>query len=119
MYAVDLAGNQSGQATWVWTVDTVKPTVKLTAAPPDPSPTATATFGWAGSDPAPGSGLASYRCSRENGQFTPCPAGTPPYTFSLNTSNNGQHQFAVEAVDNAGNVWTPLTTCGRSRRAPA
>ena len=105
--AVDSAGNVSAPTSWTWFVDTVAPTVTFTQVPPDPSSTATSTFNWIGSDPAPGSGIAYYLCSKENGPFVPCPAGTPPYTFVVQTTNNGQHQFAVEAVDNAGNVSAP------------
>ena len=58
-------------------------------------------------DPVSGGGIAYYLCSIENGKFVPCPAGTPPYTFTVSTGNNGEHQFAVEAVDHAGNVSDP------------
>ncbi len=105
--AFDDAGNLSGMSSWTWVVDTVDPTVHFTQTPPNPSSTATSTFDWTGSDPPPGSGIAYYRCSKENGKFVPCPNGTPPYTFAVSTTNNGQHQFAVEAVDFAGNVSSP------------
>src|SRR5262249_27963290 len=37
-----------------------------------------------------------------NGAFVPC--GPPPYGYAVSTSNSGQHQLAVRAVDAAGNV---------------
>ena len=45
----------------------------------------------------------TFECSVENGPFGTC---TSPFTFTVivDTSNNGQHQFAVRAVDLAGNV---------------
>jgi hypothetical protein len=82
-------------------IDKTKPAAPvLTQTPPDPSATASSTFRWTDAS----TDVASYLCSKENGAFVPCPSGTPPYTFTVSTSNNGRHRFAVEAVDLAGNV---------------
>lgn len=115
--AVDHAGNQSGPSTpYPFFVDTVKPnTPTITVKPPDPNSVATSTFSWTDTDPgAPstGSGIAGYLCSVENGPFLPLVPNVgglpqlcwPGVTFNVATTNNGQHQFAVEAVDWAGNV---------------
>ena len=83
------------------------PSVQFTVTPSDPSSSAVSTFDWVGSDPVSGGGIAYYLCSIENGKFVRCPAGAPPYTFTVGSSNNGEHQFAVEAVDHAGNVSDP------------
>jgi hypothetical protein len=111
----DLAGNgltgvptAAGPA---FTIDKTPPSVTLLTVPPDPNTTATSTFTWSAGDPG-GSGVVSYLCSTENGAFAatvhsvggsdqPC---SSPLTYAAATTNSGQHQFAVEAVDAAGNV---------------
>jgi hypothetical protein len=112
---IDLAGNgltglptAAGPA---FTIDKTPPTVTLLTWPPDPNTTATSTFTWSATDPG-GSGVVSFLCSTENGAFAatvhsaggsdqPC---SSPLTYAVATTTNGQHQFAVEAVDAAGNV---------------
>jgi hypothetical protein len=101
--AVDSAGNVSaGAASWTFLVDTVPPTKPVfSQTPPNPSNTATSTFAWSSTDPAPASGNAGYLCSKENGSYSSC---SSPYTYAVQTTSNGEHQFAVAAVDWAGNV---------------
>ena len=97
--ARDAAGNESGPASRTWTVDTTPPPVPvITSAPPDPSSQAESTFEFTDAESP-----VSFQCSVENGPFGSC---TSPFTFTVivDTSNNGQHQFAVRAVDPAGNV---------------
>ena len=82
-------------------VDKVPPlTPTFTQTPPDPSSNATSKFAWTSTDPAPGSGISHYLCSKENGAYVQC---SSPHTYDVGTTNNGQHQFAVVAVDGAGN----------------
>lgn len=101
----DLAGNRLGGAGagngnftgQVYTVDKVappKPT--FTQVPPDPSPTAGATFAWADAE----AGVA-YQCSKENGPWFAC---SSPHSYAVAITNNQTHRFAVRAVDAAGNV---------------
>jgi large repetitive protein len=101
--AVDAAGNVStSPASRTFFVDTVAPTKPVfSQTPPDPSSTATSTFAWSSTDPSPASGIVGYLCSKENGSYQPC---SSPYTYAVQTTNNGQHQFDVVAVDWAGNV---------------
>ncbi len=89
----------------------VPPAPVLTSYPPDPNGTATSTFSWTDSQAG-----VTYLCSVENGKFfstvTPPGGGSPqpcssPLTYNVATSNNGTHQFAVEAVDALGNVSSP------------
>jgi hypothetical protein len=97
--ARDAAGNESSAASWPWTVDTTPPPVPvITSMPPDPAPTAISTFEFTDAESP-----VTFQCSVENGPFEAC---TSPFTFTVivDTSNNGQHQFAVRAVDPAGNV---------------
>jgi hypothetical protein len=97
--AKDPAGNESGAASWPWTVDTTPPPAPvITSMPPDPAPTAISTFEFIDAESP-----VTFECSVENGPFGTC---TSPFTFTVivDTSSNGQHQFAVRAVDPAGNV---------------
>ena len=66
--------------------------------PPDPAPQAESTFVFTDSESP-----VTFECSIENEPFLAC---TSPFTFTVivDTSNNGQHQFAVRAVDPAGNI---------------
>jgi hypothetical protein len=99
--ARDAAGNLSAQASRQWRVDTIAPpTPAFTQTPPNPNSTATSNFDWTPHLPA--ADVDHYECSKENGSFAPC--GPPPYAYAVGTTNNGQHQFAVRAVDAAGNV---------------
>ena len=91
------SGDQSSATTWTWRVDTVAPPAPIiTVRPTDPTPNATNDFAWTDSEAG-----VSFQCSFENGAFASC--GTP-YRWVINTGNYGQHQFAVRAVDAAGNV---------------
>jgi len=97
----DLAGNANTTASTstdnTVTLDTVPPPAPvLTTKPDNPTFNATNTFAW----PLSETGL-SFQCSLENGAWFDCPT---PYTYFIVTSNYGQHQFAVRAVDAAGNI---------------
>jgi hypothetical protein len=95
--AKDTASNTSSASSYTWVVDTTPPPAPaFTQKPPDPNDTATSTFAWTDSE----SGV-SFVCSKENGTFQPC---SSPLTYDVATTNNGQHQFGVEAVDAAGNI---------------
>jgi len=95
--AVDAAGNTSGSTTWAWSIDSIAPSAPvLTTKPTDPTFNATNTFAWTPSE----SGL-TFQCSLENGAWVTC---STPYTWVIVTSNYGQHQFAVRAIDAAGNI---------------
>ncbi len=102
---VDAAGNV-GTARRSFQIDSIAPnTPTLTVKPPDPSDTQTAHFEWTDTDPAPASGIVQYLCSQENGAFQACGSGNSgSITWVIANPNISQHQFAVEAVDAAGNV---------------
>jgi hypothetical protein len=70
------------------------PKPQFTQTPPNPSSTLTSTFAWMDSE----SGV-SFQCSKENGAYQAC---SSPLTYPV--SGNGEHQFAVVALDAAGNV---------------
>ncbi|HUR51871.1 MAG TPA: hypothetical protein VMZ11_07095, partial [Mycobacteriales bacterium] len=97
--ARDAAGNQSGTTFWTWTVDTkAPPTPVFTAKPPATSSSATNTFAWSDAE----SGV-TFQCAIEAGAWFTC---SSPYTYTVATTNNQEHQFAVRARDAAGNVST-------------
>jgi hypothetical protein len=95
--ARDAAGNDSSVASRSWTVDTVPPPPPvITTRPDDPNGSAISTFEWTDSE-----GGVSFECSIENGAFQTCSSGV---TYVVDVSNSGTHQFAVHAVDQAGNI---------------
>lgn len=93
-----VSGSQLSAATsYGWTVDAVAPPAPvLVQKPSDPTFNATNIFTWTEAE-----GGASFQCSVENGSWTGC---SSPYSYVIVTSNYGQHQFSVRAVDAAGNV---------------
>ncbi len=92
--ARDAAGNVSTATTYAWRVDTVappKPT--LTQTPPNPSASTGATFAFADGEAGVG-----FQCSLDSAAFAAC---TSPKLYA--GLANGNHSFAVRAVDAAGN----------------
>ncbi|MBN2146023.1 MAG: M36 family metallopeptidase [Anaerolineales bacterium] len=77
-------------------VDGVDPETSIDTAPPDPDNSITPDFTFSGSDAL--SGVSHYECSMDGAPFTTCTAFTSP------TLGEGEHTFAVRAVDNAGNA---------------
>lgn len=95
--AVDAAGKRSGSTTWSWSIDSLAPPAPvLRTRPTDPTHHATNNFAWSDSEAG-----VSFQCSLENGAWAAC---STPYPYTIVTSNYGQHQFGVRAVDGAGNV---------------
>jgi len=93
----DAAGNIGPWASRAWTVDTVPPPAPgITTRPDDPNGSAISIFEWTEAENG-----VTFQCSIENGAFQPCVSGV---TYIVDVSNNGLHQFAVRAIDAAGNV---------------
>ena len=100
----DLAGNALGSPAsgntfvgQVYVIDkTAPPTPVITYRPDDPNGMAISTFEWTDSEPG-----VTFQCSIENGAWQAC---SSPDTFIVDSGNNGTHQFAVEAIDSAGNL---------------
>jgi hypothetical protein len=85
----------------VYTIDRTPPSKPVfSQTPPNPSSSAVATFAWSSQ---PAADVSRYECSQENGAWFTC---TSPRTYTVAATNNGTHQFAVRAVDAAGNVST-------------
>ena len=96
------AGNGSFQGQ-TYTIDTTPPPApQLTQMPTDPAPSGDSTFAWTDAeDPN-----VTYQCSKENASWFTC---SSPYSYTVVATNNGQHQFGVRAIDQAGNVSAATT----------
>jgi hypothetical protein len=101
---VDAAGNVgTAFASRSWTVDSVAPPAPVIGTKPDdPNGDGIASFDWTDAEAG-----VTFRCSVENKPATTC---TSPFRTILDVSNDGQHQFAVSAVDAAGNAGTASYT---------
>jgi hypothetical protein len=101
---IDGAGNVGALfASRSWTIDTVAPPAPVIGTKPDdPNGDGIANFDWTDAESP-----VTYRCSIENKAPTPC---TSPLRTIVDVSNDGQHQFAVSAVDAAGNASTTTYT---------
>jgi hypothetical protein len=101
---LDAAGNVGTLfASRSWTVDTVPPPAPVIGTKPDdPNGDGIAKFDWTDSESP-----VAYRCSLENKPSFSC---TSPFRTIVDVSNDGQHQFAVSAVDAAGNESTASYT---------
>ncbi|CAN5568130.1 hypothetical protein BH10BDE1_BH10BDE1_34080 [soil metagenome] len=92
------AGTVSSPATFAWVVDTVPPTVpNITANVNATTVSTSATLSFSATDA--GSGVASYQCSSDGGNFSAC---TSPLTRTGLAA--GPHSLQVKATDNAGNI---------------
>jgi hypothetical protein len=107
--AQDAAGNQSGAASFTWTVDTTAPpTPAITSTPANPTNQTSASFGFTDSEAG-----VSLLCRLDGSAFSTC---LSPATYSGPLAQ-GSHKFAVKAQDAAGNqsatasfTWTVDTT---------
>jgi hypothetical protein len=98
--ATDEAGNTDATAASAsWIVDTTPPDTAIDSAPDDPTASASATFGFSGSDNLIASGDLSFECSLDGAAFGLC--DSPALYAGL---TEGSHTFDVRATDEAGNV---------------
>lgn len=88
--AVDLAGNISSPASYVWEVDTHAPTTSVAGAANQTG----VSLSFASDDPS-----ARFLCSLDGADLAPCTSPVSYTGLSL-----GTHSFLVKAVDAAGNV---------------
>lgn len=98
-------------------LDVTPPDTQITAQPANPDRNAAAEFSFTGSDSnensATGSGIVGFECQVDGGGFAAC---TSPHTTA--GLSDGEHTFAVRAVDGVGYVdltpasytWTVDTT---------
>src|SRR5207245_1704488 len=93
--ATDQAGNTGAAAGYTWTVDTVAPTVSITASPPNPSNSSAPSFSFSSE------AGASFQCALDGAAFAAC---SSPKSYS--GVADGSHTFQVKATDTAGNTGT-------------
>ncbi len=79
-------------------VDTTPPDTTIIGTPPSFSSSATAVFGFTGTDPG-GSGVGTFECQMDGGDFVDCKTGVTYENLAP-----GDHTFQVRAVDRVGNV---------------
>jgi hypothetical protein len=92
---VNASGPDPTPASYTWTVDTTPPVATIDTHPVDPSPGATAQFTYHAQN-EPGS---SFKCSLDGAIPVSCPTSGMTYHGLA----DGEHTFAVEATDGAGN----------------
>jgi hypothetical protein len=92
---VNASGPDPTPAGYTWTVDTTPPVATIDTQPADPSPGATAQFTYHAQN-EPGS---SFKCSLDGALPFTCPTSGMTYHGLA----DGEHTFAVEATDGAGN----------------
>ncbi|HEY1734432.1 MAG TPA: VCBS repeat-containing protein, partial [Acidimicrobiales bacterium] len=100
-------GSRGDFAGQTYVIDSTPPTATITAEPLPVMTGTTATFAFTGVDPTSGgvsAGVAGFEVSLDGAPFIPA---TSPTTFAGLSA--GDHQFAVRAVDAAGNVGMPAT----------
>jgi hypothetical protein len=92
---VNASGPDPTPASYSWTVDTVPPVAAIDTHPADPSPGATAQFTYH----APNEVGSSFKCSLDGALPSTCLISGMTYHGLA----DGEHSFAVEATDGAGN----------------
>ena len=106
--AQDSSGNQSGTASFTWSIGTtLPPTPSITSTPTNPTNQTSASFSF--TDTQTG---VSFLCQLDGSAFSAC---SSPKTYSA--LSQGGHTFSVQAQDAAGNqsaaaafTWTVNTT---------
>jgi hypothetical protein len=93
--ATDAAGNTGPATSYVWTIDTVAPTITLNIKPPNPTNDATPDFAFSANETVP----AGFQCHLDAAAFAAC---TSPK--ALAATPDGSHSFTVKASDAAGNT---------------
>ncbi|MCU0491012.1 MAG: lamin tail domain-containing protein [Chloroflexaceae bacterium] len=85
--------------------DRIAPDTVLTVNPANPTNSTSASFGFSGSDNLTPAANLTFACSLDGAAFAPCSS-----PVSYDNLSDGTHTFAVQAVDEAGNVDpTPAT----------
>jgi hypothetical protein len=106
--AQDAVGNQSGFASYTWSIDTSSPPMpSITSKPSNPASQTSASFSFTDTETGVG-----FLCQLDTGAFNAC---SSPQTYS--GLSEGSHTFSVKARDAAGNqsgsagyTWTISTT---------
>lgn len=101
--ATDNAGNLSSPIQLNWKSDQTPPTVVFNSTPGAATSDSTPSFGFEGTDL--GSGIKSYECKLDGGNFVACNKN-----HTVNPAlMDGPHNFSVRAYDNVGRVSEVIT----------
>ena len=96
--STDRAGNlDTSPDSYTWTIDTAAPAASITDGPAARSTDTSPTFEFDSSEPT----NATFRCRMDSGEWRPCDS---PEGYS--GLDDGDHTFAVRAIDAAGNEET-------------
>ncbi|MDQ3777917.1 MAG: hypothetical protein M3310_03485, partial [Actinomycetota bacterium] len=92
--ATDVATNVEAPVSRTFTYDTAPPDTTITAAPPNPSNSATASFSFSSTEAG-----SKFECSLDGAAFASC---TSPKVYAGLTA--GAHSFQVRSIDAASNT---------------
>ena len=93
--ATDTAGNSSGEASHLWTVDTTQPApASFIDGPASPSNSTSVVFDFAETDPGT---IDSFSCSLDGGAYSTCDGSEV-----VTVTGDGVHVYAVRARNTAG-----------------
>ena len=90
----DSSGHTGTSASVTFTVDLTPPDSEIDSKPSDPAVSSSASFSFHASEAG-----SLFQCNVDGGSYDPCTSGS-----SLTGLADGRHDFAVRAVDAAGNV---------------
>ena len=93
-------GEHGPAARYIWRIDLTAPTTTITEQPPDPTAEPAADFSFTASED-----VRSFECRLDDDPFAEC---TSPMSFP-GPLEDDKHDFAVRAIDLAGNVGTAAT----------
>src|SRR5262249_22474817 len=103
--ATDAHGNSSAGSFTVTVVDTTPPALSITAEPADPTNLSSANFTFSGSDAVTSTANLVYKYSLDGVNYWTLPGNT----LSLSGLADGRYTLSVRAIDEAGNVSTPVS----------
>ena len=93
-------GEHGPAAKYIWRIDLTAPTTTITEQPPDPTAEPAADFSFTASED-----VRSFECRLDDDPFAEC---TSPMSFP-GPLEDDKHDFAVRAIDLAGNVGAAAT----------
>jgi len=93
------SGLNSSKTSVTWTLDTIAPTPSISSTPPATNLNTAASFAFTSNESG-----STFNCSLDGAAYSSC---TSPVTLA--TLTNASHTYAIEAVDIAGNVSSPVS----------
>ncbi len=111
----DLAGNQVTR-TSSWTVDTVAPTLDITAGPATPTRSQSASIQFNAADAT--AGIDQTTCRVDSGAWSACAADSDGWKHYTGPFTGGDHKVDVRVRDRSGNSTTKSWTWSVDRSKP-